>query len=405
MNTNMVALDLVVNVAGGISFIVAGAVLLAVRPARRGVPAFALFAVASGAQQVMSNLPAFPGDGLRHPLLAITGPLLVLAVSNYVGRSLAWPVVFLLPMAVGSAAVILAPTLMLTRSGALTDPGHFLWSMPRFIAFALASLFLAEHYARVTGALRIETFLLLAAIAPFLAYTAGLSAPVFWINRALFDEPLLWGYLAVFAFCLASIVRVGSRLWSQTSAGGRILAAVSLGVAAAGWYQAVGTGGAMTQFGGILRVISALLLGYGLLKYGLFDVDLKLKWSLDRGTILALFGGVFFLVEEIAANFVSAALGTIAGFAAAAILLLAFKPLRRATQRLADRVFPHVSNSPESVESRKLVVYRSAAEAAAKDGVITERERDMLAALVRELRIASADVARVEHEVLGGSVA
>lgn len=75
--------------------------------------------------------------------------------------------------------------------------------------------------------------------------------------------------------------------------------------------------------------------------------------------------------------------------------------------------FPHVHPSAERFAARKVTVYRAAAQTAAKDGVIeraagrqrvriTEREREMLATLVRELEIEPAAVAR---EVLDGATA
>lgn len=141
----------------------------------------------------------------------------------------------------------------------------------------------------------------------------------------------------------------------------------------------------------------AILLSYGMLKSHLFDADLKIKIAIRRTTVVAAFGIVFFVVEQIVQNLASAQFGIVAGAIAAGILLFAIAPLSRIGRALGDLAMPHVHDSPEYATVRKLDVYRAAVESALEDGVITDRERAMLATLQDELGITARQALDVER--------
>ncbi|MGQ0536131.1 MAG: hypothetical protein ACT4PT_08670 [Methanobacteriota archaeon] len=140
-------------------------------------------------------------------------------------------------------------------------------------------------------------------------------------------------------------------------------------------------------------------LSYGILRTQLFDIDLKIKWTLRRGTLVAVFVGVFFVVAEAVQNFLADEYGWLLGGVAAGALLLAIRPLEGAANRVADAAMPHVRDDHEYVAFRKLEVYKGAVEEMLSDGALTEKDRTVLAGLRRRLGIADGAAAAVERDV------
>jgi len=149
----------------------------------------------------------------------------------------------------------------------------------------------------------------------------------------------------------------------------------------------------------VVTIAYVALLAYGILKTQLFDIDLRIKVGLSRGTVVAVFLAVFVVVAQIAQELLSDTLGLVVGGIAAALLLFAAAPLQRAAHRLADRAMPGVTASPDYLSYRKLHVYRAAVEAAQADGVITHRERTVLDTLRHELSIRDEDAVQIESDV------
>lgn len=398
---------IVIGLLGGSTFLAMGIALLVLDPPRRGVAGLATYAALVGSQQVLTYVGVATGESaylaLSWPVMGMAAVALALGASQYVGSHGSLAGGFLAIAVAGMAVALWRPDLMLYPEGDAQTWGAILWQLPLFAATAIAAALL-EWVRRSDGSpeLRRERLYLLLALVPHMAYTSAVSLLVALRTPGAFAE--LWGlgYLLTFGTCLMVASIIAGSLWSARSRRERIASLFIVGVIAAGFVQYLVLP-EFVLFGGALRVLAALLFGYGLLKFGLFGTDLKLKWSLDRGALLAVFGGVFFLVDQAAQFFVSAAFGAIAGIVAAILLLFLLRPLRKATAKLADRVFPGVHPTAEYLEARKLLVYRSAAQAAAKDGVITERERDMLAALVAELQIPATEVANVERDVLASA--
>jgi hypothetical protein len=149
------------------------------------------------------------------------------------------------------------------------------------------------------------------------------------------------------------------------------------------------------QLDGLLFV---LLMAYGVLRWQLFDLDLKLKLVLERGTIGAVFGIVFFTGSYVLEEVVPVD-GVLLGFLVAAAIALTLRPVQRFAEGLADRLMGGVQDTPEYRQSRKLQVYRAALEGAVADGMITDRERDILARLQRELGISEREATLAEQQV------
>jgi len=166
-------------------------------------------------------------------------------------------------------------------------------------------------------------------------------------------------------------------------------------------FSAPGTSGRVF---GILFITSAIaiampLLAYGILRTHLFDIDVKIKWGVKRGTLAGVFLAVFFVVGQLAQNYLSAELGLLAGGVAAGLLLFALTPLQRFAERVADKAMPNVRSAADLGTDERLDLYREQLRAAWSDGVLTADEQRLLRVTRDKLRITAEDALRVEREV------
>jgi hypothetical protein len=141
-----------------------------------------------------------------------------------------------------------------------------------------------------------------------------------------------------------------------------------------------------------------LVLARTMLRYQLFDLDIKVKWTLKRGTLVAIILVVFFVSTAVAEQYLQG-YGFVVGGVAIGLLLFAIRPVERAIDRLADRAMPRTTGTPEYVAFRKLEVYKAAVESAHETGGITDKDRRNLERLRAKLAIGSADAEAVERDV------
>ncbi|MBI4394016.1 MAG: hypothetical protein HY556_09515 [Euryarchaeota archaeon] len=146
-----------------------------------------------------------------------------------------------------------------------------------------------------------------------------------------------------------------------------------------------------------------VFLAYGMLRTQLFDVDVRIKWTIKQSTVAAAFIAVFFIASEAAQQFFASSLGSYAGIVAAGLLVFAIAPLQRAADKVADAAMPRVNDTSEYLSFRKLEVYRAALEGAVADGVVTEREREILSRLRDKLGITDRDAAAMESDVMAAA--
>lgn len=141
------------------------------------------------------------------------------------------------------------------------------------------------------------------------------------------------------------------------------------------------------------------ILAYGILHAQVFDIDLRIKRGVSRGTIFASFVAVFFVASEATEAVLETQLGPVVGLLAAGGMALASEPLGRVSQRVADAVMPGVTASPGYLDSRKEQVYRSACEGSLEDGAVTTRERRLLLHLRESLGLTEEQTAAIESSV------
>ncbi len=148
-------------------------------------------------------------------------------------------------------------------------------------------------------------------------------------------------------------------------------------------------------FGTLLAVP---LIAYGILRAHLFDIDLRIRWTIKQSTLAAAIVAIVFAASEGADRFLSANLGSGAGLLAAALVVFFLAPLQRLAERVASAVMPNTQNTPEYIAFRKMQVYEVAIEEALVGG-ISQKERALLNRLRDSLGISSLDAETLEREL------
>ncbi|MDJ0812747.1 MAG: hypothetical protein QNJ23_03405 [Woeseiaceae bacterium] len=140
------------------------------------------------------------------------------------------------------------------------------------------------------------------------------------------------------------------------------------------------------------------LIAYGVLRVQLFDIDLRIKRSLKRSTVAAAFVATFFVVSELAGNFLSNQLGAVLGVLMTGGLVFFLDPIQRAAERLSDAAMPNTHDTPEYASYRKLQVYENAVQAALEDGHISDRQRRVLNSMIKSMGIDPSVAEQLETD-------
>jgi len=148
-------------------------------------------------------------------------------------------------------------------------------------------------------------------------------------------------------------------------------------------------------------LIAVPVIAYGILRTQLFDIDLRIRWTLKQSTIAGIFFALMFLISEGASVFFSAELGNVAGLLAAAVVMFFLAPLQRFAERVASRAMPNTKDTPEYVSYRKMKVYEAAVAEALQEGGISPKERSLLMRLRDSLGIPEHDAEAIEQDLLG----
>lgn len=141
------------------------------------------------------------------------------------------------------------------------------------------------------------------------------------------------------------------------------------------------------QLASFALLVYVVLTAYGIASAHLFDIDLRVKWTLERGTVAAVFVAVFFVVSEGTAAFLSDRLGSLLGLLVTGGLVFVLAPLHRASERLSGIAMPLVTDTREYRAFRKEQIHGEALAEALKDGDITPMERAILGRLRATLEL------------------
>jgi hypothetical protein len=277
---------------------------------------------------------------------------------------------------------------------------------PPFLAAALGTA-LTRPFGRATVRLPIAVVAVATAIAAIVAFAAWNSFAVASILYVMVTLTFLFALVASL-----NAWRTAKPGVARTRAG---LFAAAFGVrdvcwcfayAASFWTLVNGTSGyeyaifwwykAVYALGTLLAVP---LIAYGILRAHLFDIDLRIRWTIKQSTLAALVVATIFLISEGASTFLSAELGTVAGLLAAAVVMFFLTPLQHFAERVAAAAMPNTENTPEYVAFRKMQVYEAALIDAMAEGGVSSKERALLVHLRESLGIKVADAEAIETEL------
>ena len=328
-----------IDTVSGVLFALLGVAVALVRPRRLLNAGFALFAIGFGVHFVCSNIrnvvPAVPlavydyGGDLG---MALWAPGAVLVAERFPapwrplqasGRRLAR----------GFTAVYLAAYIgigWITAAfghydGTAGEPRWYdlgvAWPVQNaaWAALWMVLLALPLRFATPGPAARDRRAILLVA-ASLLAYNNlgdGMAAGVIFLHGS--DGGLLAQGLAdlvatLVVACLWAVAAARTTGADRRAAGW--MAALGLACYAGGilFEQAVGSGEA-ANLGllGLSRIAGVAVLAYAILRLQLFDIDVKVKWTLGRSTLVGIFVAVFFVVDQLIQVFAGRAFGPVAG--------------------------------------------------------------------------------------------
>lgn len=372
------------NGGSGALFVLLG--LFVARVDRRNLSnaGFALFAGCFGAGLIGLNLFTH-SDGAHWAFL--TGGLLLAAI----------PGVLLLSAGVGDArggeralVVGLAALLGLVMLARDVQLGREPWTEHWEEAFAVgalqgalwgAGLVLARRAARSNDAgIRRRLVLTGCALALYPAYFAGdfLIPAILEDGAPSYADATRMALAGVFAgaWLWASRIEPTAR-WPAWVALASMLAAI------------LATAFGEVNYGyGIVRAIAVLLLAYGILRYQLLGLDVRVRWAMSRSTLGALFITAFFVASEVAQRYFEASVGPYLGIVAAGGLVFALAPLQRLTDRLADAALPGGASAPSTSAGRERA-YLAAWRIALRAGPVRPGDEEELMHLADELGIGA----------------
>jgi hypothetical protein len=141
------------------------------------------------------------------------------------------------------------------------------------------------------------------------------------------------------------------------------------------------------------------ILAYGILRSHLFDIDLRIRWTIKQSTIMGVFVSVMFVISEGASQVLSDELGTVTGLLAAGALMFFLAPLQSFAERVASAAMPNTKDTPEYASFRKMQVYEAAVTEAQMEGGISHKERALLVRLRDSLEISESDAEAIELEL------
>jgi hypothetical protein len=162
----------------------------------------------------------------------------------------------------------------------------------------------------------------------------------------------------------------------------------------------------------LVKVIYALgtllavpLIAYGILRAHLFDIDLRVQWTIKQSTLATIIVTLVFLISEGADRLLSAELGNWAGLLAAAVIVFFLTPLQRFAENVATSAMPNTRNTPEYAMFRKMQVYEEAVSEAHYEGGISDKERALLTRLRDSLGISESDATAIETDIVSRTAA
>lgn len=151
---------------------------------------------------------------------------------------------------------------------------------------------------------------------------------------------------------------------------------------------------------GFARMLLPALATYALVRHRLFDLDVRLKWTLSKSPLAGAFVVTFVVASEMARSYLDERLGWLTGGLATALLFFFLAPLERVGHRLAKAVLPNARPLDALDKDQRLDLYRSQADLAWADGALDRSERILLDQLRERLGITVEEAAGLERQAM-----
>ncbi|MFT5770218.1 MAG: hypothetical protein ACI9H8_002204 [Lysobacterales bacterium] len=146
-------------------------------------------------------------------------------------------------------------------------------------------------------------------------------------------------------------------------------------------------------------LLAVPLIAYGILRTQLFDIDLKIRWSIKQTVLGVAVAIIMFLVSEVAERLLTGEVGNFQSFLIAAVVVIFLTPLQRFADRFASAAMPNTKDTPEYAMRRKKEVYQSAFSEAQYEGGVSDKERALLVVLRDSLGISVSDADTIEADL------
>lgn len=164
------------------------------------------------------------------------------------------------------------------------------------------------------------------------------------------------------------------------------------------------------MFDALFLLALPLTAAYALMRHRLFDLEIKIRWTMEKSTIAAAFVAAFFVVskgaQELLEGVVAAepggwgGLAPVVGIVGASFTVFALHPLERFAQRLARRALPRAKPITEMSRSERLALYREQVELSWLDGRMERKERLQLDGLRAQLGLSTAESVAIEADAV-----
>ncbi len=147
--------------------------------------------------------------------------------------------------------------------------------------------------------------------------------------------------------------------------------------------------------------LQPLLLAYAIFKFQIAELDVRVRWTLQKGTLVGIIVTLGFGLTQLAGAFIEDRTGSsVVGVVATGALLALVAPLRRVGDRVGRAALPEAKPLHRMVDDEKITLYREQLEFAWADGSIDRQERTRLERLRERLGIDGETALRIEGAVV-----
>lgn len=152
---------------------------------------------------------------------------------------------------------------------------------------------------------------------------------------------------------------------------------------------------------GAWRLALPSLVAFALMRYALFDLDVKLRSAVAGTVAAAIFGVLYFTISQIVENVVSERYNNLVGFGLAAVLAVTAERMLSAGRKVASLMMPETQDVSALRQDHAAETYRQEFLFMQEDGVVTRKERRALDILRERLGIAAGKARAIETTAIG----